>query len=96
MGREEINEMLHPTLERRLKPVLDKVPAVILYNGKQVKLPSGKSAWRDKGAARIALTQALSFHYTDDAELIEVFKRPANLRQYLEDQGIIEIKTFEE
>ena len=83
-------------LDERLLPVLTDKPAVILYKGEQVKLPSGKSAWKNKGAARIALTQALTFHYSTDKEMYKLYRRPSDLRKDMEQKGIITIKEFQE
>lgn len=67
-----------------LQDVKKELPCVILIQGKQVKLPSGKTAWKSKGAARSALTNAL----------YSKVKYPAMVRKELEDEGFLEFKEF--
>lgn len=66
------------------KEVKDELPCVILIQGKQVRLPSGKTAWKSKGAARSAFTNCL----------YSIVKYPALVRKELEKEGFVEFKVF--
>lgn len=60
-------------------------PCVILVDGEQVKLPSGKMTWKNKRAARSALTNSIA----------EVdYKHASLIRKMLEEEGFIKIKEF--
>ena len=67
-----------------LPDVKKDTPCVIIIQDKQIKLPSGKSAWKSKGAARSAFTNALG-------NVIGV-RHPAMTRQVLEDEGFVKFK----
>lgn len=64
-----------------------KPPCVIIYKGSPLTVPSGKSSWRNVGAAKNALNLAMNF-YMGKIEGMT----PAT---YLEKEGIVEFKTFD-
>lgn len=82
---EEINKAKE--FLQNLERVKESTPCIILIGGEQVKLPSGKSAWKSIGAARSALTNALFNHGGRS-------RYPSIIRKELEKEGFIEFKTY--
>lgn len=72
-------------LRERLKIVKRDTPCIILIDNKQVKLASGKSAWKNIGSARAALTSAMSYGG---------IKYPSIVRKELEKEKIVVFKTI--
>lgn len=70
--------------------ITSQSPCIIIYQGKQLTMPSGKSSWKTKGYAKSALSNAFGY---DNYE----FKKEhgENLTTYLEREGIVEFKTFD-
>lgn len=74
------------SLERTEK----STPCVIMYKGEQLKMPSGKTAWRNAGDARKALANAVFYFldYGDKQKIKEQgFSSPVD---YLEKEGHVE------
>lgn len=71
-------------------------PCIITYNGEQIKVPSGKVSWRNKGDAKKALTNALSnaIGYWDMRALKEE-SGFSSVSEFLESKGIIKFVTFD-
>lgn len=80
-----------------LRKVVEKVkvstPCIILFEGEQVRFPSMKSAWKDKRSASAALTNALG-HWMNEEDR-KIFGSSSELRKYLVEEGIVELKTFD-
>lgn len=71
-------------------------PCIIIYNGEQLKLPSGKVAWRNKGDAKSALTNALQnqLPYNERREF-QKQEGYTSISTYLEEKGIVKFVTFD-
>jgi hypothetical protein len=63
---------------------------IILYKGKQIKLPSGKSIWSKKNHASAALTNSLYGHFSKYRHGIT----PSEVTKLLIKEGLIEVKKL--
>lgn len=82
-----IKDKVTESLER-LSSTTAQSPCIIIYKGKQLTMPSGKSSWKTKGYAKSALNNAIYHSWEFKKEFGE------SVTTYLEREGIIEFKTF--
>jgi len=87
--------------------IKEEKPVIILVNGKQVQMPSGKSAWKNMRAAKLAFNSGLKTGLWHMARTSEDYWRRdpnslyrqaekigwTNLRNQLVEQGIVEFKN---
>lgn len=75
-------------LVKDLSTITEKEPCIILVQGKQVKLLSGKMAWRSVAAARSAFSNFLACYLYGNKVDVKT------IREELEKEGLIEFKVF--
>lgn len=88
--KEKITQRLHSFSEAKYTE-----PCIILYNGSVLKVPSGKSAWRNKGDAKRALTNALSgrLSYNEKKQIQDEYQ--GSVSDYLEKENIVQFTSFD-
>jgi hypothetical protein len=70
-------------------------PCIILYNESILKMPSGKSAWRNKGDAKRALTNAFygTLSYNEKRAIQDEYK--GSVADYLENENIVKFVIYD-
>jgi hypothetical protein len=99
MSQQEARDKLIERLDRSIDGTLNKGVFIIRWRGKPIETPSGKSAWKSKGAAGCALAHAFrrtveSYQYAD-----KVSRRDndywKNIIEDLKQEGTLEVQEIE-